>query len=571
MARHASYSIFNRSMFQIDLECNVISKKRFLVIDDSVITISLIRWILNGAGITNELIDSTTDSLKSIRLLSQHSYDVVICDYNMNHHIDGALIFDEAKQRKLIAAETVFICVTGDSTLSVVTHFIELEPDDYLLKPFCAKEFIHRIELVLARKAIIAPLLAGMENQDYQQVLLLCEQFTNSHPEYTTYINRIYGDCLLRLKRHDEALFVYRKSCAESNCMWSEIGLGQTYQSLGDLDKAEDIFNKILSKHPRQPIARQNLANCMMVRDNLPDAIREFNTAHKINPANPHRELILANLYTAVQQHHKAAAGFQRFITKVVDTSRYSDGVAMNTYVSLLLASLYTDSSQEHAELVSQAQQKIHAYSLSSEGNNIAEFNLLVGLGVLAYINGDIKNALLVIHKIKETKQLAIDFYTELNIARLFGLCGIPELYEGAVERAQLLCKDTNDDILMLSQVKMLEGATNEIQQRLQEGRELTDKAQAERQDNAGNLAIKYAYKAFHRVPFNYNNCRLIIELTALATPSESQSETSIHERETILKSCDWIYENDNRPTTEEKRCTHELFNLALDKLSVGV
>ena len=86
-------------MFQMDLEYNVINKKRFLVIDDSVVTISLMRWILNGAGITNELIDSTTDSLKAIRLLSQHRYDVVICDYNMNHHIDGALIFDEARQR----------------------------------------------------------------------------------------------------------------------------------------------------------------------------------------------------------------------------------------------------------------------------------------------------------------------------------------------------------------------------------------------------------------------------------------------------------------------------------------
>ncbi len=555
----------------MDLECSVINKKRFLVVDDSVVTISLIRWILNGAGIANELIDSTTDSLKAIRLLSRHCYDVVVCDYNMNHHIDGALIFDEVKQRKLIAPDTVFICVTGDSSLSVVTHFIELEPDDYLLKPFCAKEFIHRIEVVLARKAIISPLLSGMENQDYQQVLSLCEQFIHSHPEYITYINRIYGDCLLRLKRHDEALFFYRKLCGETNGIWSEIGLGQTYQSLGDLDKAEDIFNKILSKHPRQPVARQNLANCMMVRDKLPDAIREFNTAHKINPANPHRELILANLYTALQEHGKAAAGFQRFITKVESTSRYSYGVAMNTYVSLLLASLYTDSSKEHADLLSQAQYKIHGYSVHIEDDSVAEFNLLVGLGILAYINGDIKSALIVIHKIKEIKEISVDFYTELNMARLFGLCGIPELYDKSVERAQALCKETNDDILMLSQIKMLKGAKSEIQQRLQEGRELAGIAQEKRQENAANLAIKYAYKAFQRVPFNYNNCRLIIELTALATPSESQSETSLHERESILKSCVWIYENDNRPTPEEKRCTHELFDQALNKLSVGV
>jgi len=549
----------------------VISKKRFLVIDDSVITISLIRWMLNSAGVANEFIDSTTDSLKAIRLLSRRRYDVVICDYNMNHHIDGALIFDEVKERKLLESNTIFICVTGDSTLSVVTHFIELEPDDYLLKPFCAKEFIHRIEMVLARKAVIAPLLSGMDNKDYQSVLDLCDNYRAKNTPYMSYINRIYGDCLLRLKRHDEALAFYHQSCKDTNSLWSEIGLGQTYQSLGDVDKAENIFNKILTKHPRQPVVRQSLANCMMVRDRLPDAINEFNAAHKINSANPQRELILANLYTALQQHDKAATGFQRFITKVEDTSRYSYGIEVNTYISLLLASLYTESDQLHDELVSQAQYKIHAFSAKAEGDRLAEFNLLIGLGILAYINGDIKNALIVVHKVQASELSIIDFYTELNIIRLYGLCGIPELYDASVLRAQTLCEKTNDDILMLSQVKMLNGVKSEIQQRLKEGKILTEKAQEQRQENAANLAIKYAYKAFHRVPFNYNNCRLIIELTALATPSESHSETSIHERESILKSCDWIYVNDNRPTTEEKHRTHELFNLAIDKLSLKV
>jgi len=562
-------------MFQMDLGCNVIHNKRFLVIDDSVITISLIRWMLNSAGVANDFIDSTTDSLKAIRLLSHHRYDVVICDYNMNHHIDGALIFDEVKQRKLITSNTVFICITGDSTLSVVTHFIELEPDDYLLKPFCSQDFIHRIEAVVARKVVMSPLLSAMDSQDYQLALELCDSYranyNTNNMQYASYINRIYGDCLLRLKRHDEALAFYQKSCEETDSIWSEIGLGQTYQSLGDLDKAEDIFKDILTKHPRQPVARQSLANCLMVRDKLPDAIREFNMAHKVNPANPHRELILANLYTALQQHGKAAAGFQRFITKVEDTSRYSYGVAMNTYVSLLLASLYTESTQEHDELLSQAQYKIHEFSAEAEGDNIAEFNLLIGLGILAYINGDIKNALIVVHKLSAATKPTVDFYTELNITRLYGLCGIPDLYEQSLLRAQGLCKNTNEDVLLLSQIKMLDGAKYEIQQRLQEGKVLTEKAQEQRQENAANLAIKYAYKAFHRVPFNYNNCRLIIELTALATPSESQSETSIHERESILKSCDWIYENDNRPTTEEKRRTHELFHLAIDKLSLHV
>jgi len=546
------------------------NKKRYLIIDDCTISISLVRWILNGIGISNDYIDSTTDSLKSIRLLAQHSYDIVICDYDMNHHIDGGLILDEVKRRKLLAHDAVFICMTGDSSESVITHFIELEPDGILLKPFCSIEFVLRVQAAEKRKMIIAPVLAAIDNKNYQEALRLCKKLKAEHSPYLSYINRIYGDCLLRLKRHNEALEFYEKSCKNSCNTWAEIGLGQTYQALGDLGKAEDIFKKILAKHPKQPLARQHLANCMIVNNRLPDAIAEFNIAHKINSANPHRELVLANLYTALSQHNKATAGFQRFITKVTDTSRYSHGIAMNIAISLLFSGLHIDDDQQQDDLVNQAKHKIYELSEVAKRCNAdpdLEFNILPTLGILSYISGDIKNALIVAHKIHQKNKPAVDFYTEINIARLYGLCGIPDFYDDAISRAQYLCKGTDDDILMLSQIKMLEGTQKEIQQRLKKGKQLSEKALLQRKNNDANRAIKNAYKAFYCIPFHYNNCKLIIELAALSTPSPLLSAIDIHQDESILQSCHWIYESDNRPSAEEKRHNHDLFELAMSKL----
>ena len=115
----------------------------------------------------------------------------------------------------------------------------------------------------------------------------------------------------------------------------------------------------------------------------------------------------------------------------------------------------------------------------------------------------------------------------------------------------------------------MLDGVQKEIQQRLEEGKQLSEKALLQRKNNDANRAIKNAYKAFYRVPFHYNNCKVIIELAALSTPPPSQSAIDIHKNESILKSCHWIYENDNRPNTEEKRHNHELFELAMSKFEV--
>ncbi len=53
-------------------------EKKYLLIDDSNTAILIMRSMLNVAGISNNSIDSTMDSLKAIRLLAAHSYDIVI-------------------------------------------------------------------------------------------------------------------------------------------------------------------------------------------------------------------------------------------------------------------------------------------------------------------------------------------------------------------------------------------------------------------------------------------------------------------------------------------------------------
>ncbi|WP_037028448.1 response regulator [Psychromonas aquimarina] len=541
----------------------MLKNKKYLIIDDFETAIAIMRTMLNSANVTNDDIDSTTDSMKAIRLLANHKYDVVLCDYNMRHHIDGGLIFDEVKQRKLIPSDAVFICVTGDNSEAVVTHFIELELDDYLLKPFRFSEFIGRIERVVIRKTELSGLLQSVENKDYQSGLDFCAIYRGLYPNYSGYINRINGDCLLRLKRHNDARIFYEQACKNTELAWPQIGLGQALQGLGELDKAESIFQKILTKHPKQPLARRSLAHCMMMRNETPQALAQFNILHKVNPANPLRELIIANLYAVLQEHEKAAYGYQRFIAKVTGTSRYSSGITVNISISLLLASLYTYDNKEHADLVNEARHNI--YELNSDMEKAAvepdtELSILTGFGILACLEGDIKNCFIVASKIETDSREVTDFYTVLNMARLYGFCGMPDLYEKAMLQARKLCGQTDDDVLMLSLVKLLDSCQKQIKQRLKNGKKLTATALVHRQNNRANQAAEDAYKAFTMVPFHFQPCLLILELTALSTPAMlSPAETR-----DILESCYWVYCNDKRPSYDEKKRAKELFDMAI-------
>lgn len=544
----------------------MLSNKKFLLIDDSKTVIAMMRSMLHEADVRNSNIDSTVNSHKAIRLLANNNYDVVLCDYNMGHHIDGALIFDEVKQRKLITADAVFICITGDNSLQAVTHFIELEPDDYLLKPFRTFEFIERIKRELLRKKTLAPLLQAIHNDNYQGALELCVHYRKNSPQYLNYLNRIYGDCLLRLQRHEEARLFYQDACKHTDHVWPQIGFGQALQGLGEYPEAEDVFRKILTAHPTQPVARRSLAHGMMLNNKIPDALEQFKLLHKINPANPVRELAIANLYAALHQYDKAAFGYRLFINKVIGTNRYNSAIAANVAISLLLAALYSGDKQKKASLLNEARLEVNDLKASMEQqklNSVNDPNLLACFGILACMSGNFKSCFIIADKIKNENAPITDFYTALNIAQLYAFCGISDLYENCISLARQFCGKTLDAVLLQSQIKLLAGSHDEVRQRLKDGQQYAVSSLALCKNNCVTAAIEDAYKAFFMVPFYFKLCFLILELMGSADSFLIKE----FDEEGLLESCFWIYEHDSRPTKEEKIQAQNFFNSAKKKV----
>ncbi|WP_036819297.1 tetratricopeptide repeat protein, partial [Photobacterium sanctipauli] len=482
------------------------------------------------------------------------------------HHIDGGLIFDEVKQRKLLPSDGVFICVTGDNSRQVVTHFIELEPDDYLIKPFSAATLTQRINSVLVRKSALYPLLLAVDNKEFNMAIDLCHRYKTKYPKYKSYIDRLNGDCLLRADRHNEAREFYRQACEEYEHLWPQIGLGQALIGLGELSEAETVFDDILSKYPKQPVARKHLAGCFMASGKIPEALAQFKFLHKVNSANPLRELVIANLYAVLQQHSNAAVGYQRYISKVKGTSRFSYGINVNIPVSLLLASIYCEDSKTRDELVNEARSCLHElnHGLEPDVEGFeSEVSSMVGVAILACLQGDIENCFTIVSRINLKEKPVRDFYTVLNVARIYAFCGMPDLYEQTMQLARELCGHSDDATLVQSQVKLLEACHSGINNRLKEGGELVERAFALREANQGKQAIKVAYRAFHMVPYHYQLCYLILELTALATPSFLNPV----ELRSVITSCHWVFTHDTRPSKDETLRANELYQLSLARI----
>ena len=93
----------------------------------------------------------------ALQLCRQNSYDLVICDYNLSKGKDGYQLFDELKTRGLHKPACGVIFISAETDPALVHSVLELQPDEFMAKPFIIRDLQQRIERVLKRKQLLRP------------------------------------------------------------------------------------------------------------------------------------------------------------------------------------------------------------------------------------------------------------------------------------------------------------------------------------------------------------------------------------------------------------------------------
>ncbi|TMP65715.1 hypothetical protein CWC05_23990, partial [Pseudoalteromonas ruthenica] len=62
-------------------------------------------------------------------------FDLVICSFDLTKRQDGYQLYEELKSKRLVRNATSFIFVSAETGGELVHSVIELQPDDFLVKP----------------------------------------------------------------------------------------------------------------------------------------------------------------------------------------------------------------------------------------------------------------------------------------------------------------------------------------------------------------------------------------------------------------------------------------------------
>lgn len=104
--------------------------KRILIIDDLVDARSALKKMMTLLGAN--IIDTANDGRQASELITEHHYDIILSDYNLESGKDGQQILEEARYSNRLKASSLFIMVTGENAIEMVMGALEYEPDNYI-------------------------------------------------------------------------------------------------------------------------------------------------------------------------------------------------------------------------------------------------------------------------------------------------------------------------------------------------------------------------------------------------------------------------------------------------------
>ena len=280
-------------MKQIDL-IKIYQKKRCLVIDDLSEIRGSIKRMLKVFGA--EEVDTAANGEEAMELCLAHSYDIVLCDYNLGKGKDGQQILEELRYRGVLKNTSLYIMITAETSRDMVLGALEYQPDDYVTKPITQSSLRARLDKALVRHEALYGIKKAIDRKQYKEAVEQCEKVIAEESRYESICRNMQAELYQRLKKFDKAREIYEKVLEDSPAVWAKLGLGKTLIELKEYAEAEAVLKEVLDVDNRYVEAHDLLAVLYSAQGDALRAQGAMKKAVDVSPKSVLRQRRLAAL-----------------------------------------------------------------------------------------------------------------------------------------------------------------------------------------------------------------------------------------------------------------------------------
>lgn len=489
-----------------------------LVVDDAPVVVATLRVMLRKMGLRDDNIHTAKDARSALLLARHRPYDITICDYNFGGGLNGKQIFEELSHGHLLAKGAVFVMVTGESSGPIVRSIIELEPDEYLLKPYTEKNLHDRLRAAIKRKQALLPIYTAEQEKNPGAGLQACDELEARYPLYLPLIKRFRGQFLRDLARAEEARDLYESILRTDDNEWAQLGLGNSLVDLGDFEGAEKCFARLLAQ-PVVSVATLNaVSRFELYREDIPAAIRHVTMASELVPGHAERELLLANLCMVEGDYANAAKKYQLYHEVNRETFRDTLVCRLNWLRGMAWQLSACTDVREKTRLKNEIQYHLgQLYRL--EPSNVLNGQLSLIACHLALVDNDLPT-LMSLLKSSITMVADFDFYARYHLCYLLSELMIDAELPYHLQYAGTQALTSGSDVISKSQLLMLK----RLKERHQERRALLANAYQSASDALQQKRFMAAMNIYLRVqeqmPYVYRTSLRIMKLLSVVWPA---------------------------------------------------
>lgn len=326
-----------------------VSDKWVLVIDDMEAARSQLRMSLSSSGFAKlHVVSSIKEAMERIRV---NRYDAILCDYTLGEGTDGQQFLEYLRTGDLINRNTIFVIITAEQGYTRVVAAAECAPDDYLIKPFTAAQFLSRFERLMDRQTYFSAIDQAADKKNWAKMLDECDRKIALGDKYLFDLYKIKGSALMRDKRLVQAVEFYRGVLAQRPLPWVKLGLARALAQAGDKPAAETLAREIMTEMPQFMATYDFLGRMMAESGDKNGALEVLQQARTIAPGTMSRIRELSTLAVSTGQPELA----EKIMRETLVRHKYSPVRQAGDYAVLSRALTDQGKMQEALSVVNDA------------------------------------------------------------------------------------------------------------------------------------------------------------------------------------------------------------------------
>jgi CheY-like chemotaxis protein len=519
---------------------------KVLIVDDQALAKGYMKYSLEELGFSDiTYVDKINLALTTLR---NQRFDLIICSYNLKHEQDGYYFYDEIKTNGELPLSTAFVFISADTNSDLVQSIIELQPDDFLAKPFTVKELDRRLSRVLARKKALNDVYLCIDKHQYIRALSEVELFLGNpkHSEFFPLALKIKGEMLTACGNFQQAKDFYLAILKVQTFTWAQLGLVNSYLHLNEDELAEKLVLRLAFK-PDSQLAAYDLLTALQIKQNdFETALECVMMATEISPRSIRRHktvLDLSRITHDYETQFEAAKKIVRFAKNSIHDNP-------ENYLNVARAGIdyaMTTEASDTDRLIKQAKEYVRQLKQAFPKADVQEQMKVVNARIM-YLEDEKDNALALLNKLDENNWDNEGVDALLDKAKIFHDVGLHERSQAVLQQIEERCKDDpNQSQIFLHYINQEKEEKSTIKF---SSKDLNNTAVGYFQNGEIDNAMEVFTQAFAIMP---KNASIALNLMQ-AISSQSANLGVVNLSDPILKKCIKTIENSKLNDIQQER-----------------